>query len=80
MVFQSYALFPNLTALENIEYGLKTKKYGKAEVKEKALSALELVDLLNVKDKYPAQMSGGQLAASSTCTCTRSVSGYFVTR
>ena len=49
MVFQSYALFPNLTALENIEYGLKTKKYGKAEVKEKALSALELVDLLNVK-------------------------------
>lgn len=60
MVFQSYALFPNLTALENIEYGLKTKKYGKAEVKEKALSALELVDLLNVKDKYPAQMSGGQ--------------------
>ena len=35
MVFQSYALFPNLTALENIEYGLKTKKYGKAEVKEK---------------------------------------------
>ena len=30
MVFQSYALFPNLTALENIEYGLKTKKYGES--------------------------------------------------
>ncbi|EEL51655.1 ABC transporter, ATP-binding protein [Bacillus cereus Rock3-44] len=60
MVFQSYALFPNLTALENIEYGLKTKRYSKAEVKEKAIEALELVDLLNVKDKYPAQMSGGQ--------------------
>lgn len=60
MVFQSYALFPNLTALENIEYGLKTKRYSKAEVKEMVIEALELVDLLNVKDKYPAQMSGGQ--------------------
>ena len=39
MVFQSYALFPNLTALENIEYGLKAKKYGKAEVKEGAIGA-----------------------------------------
>ncbi len=80
MVFQSYALFPNLTALENIEYGLKTKKYGKAEVKEKALDALKLVDLLNVKDKYPAQMFWWTTAASSTCTCARSVSRYFVTR
>jgi iron(III) transport system ATP-binding protein len=39
---------------------LKTKRYSKAEVIEKAIEALELVDLLNVKDKYPAQMSGGQ--------------------
>ncbi|EOW9526831.1 ATP-binding cassette domain-containing protein [Bacillus cytotoxicus] len=60
MVFQSYALFPNLTALENIEYGLKAKRYSKLEIKQKAIEALELVDLLNVKDKYPAQMSGGQ--------------------
>jgi len=60
IVFQSYALFPNLTAIQNIEYGLKTKKISKKEIKEKALEALALVDLLHVKDKYPAQLSGGQ--------------------
>lgn len=60
IVFQSYALFPNLTALQNIEYGLKAKKISKKEVKEMALEALALVDLIHVKDKYPAQMSGGQ--------------------
>lgn len=59
IVFQSYALFPNLTALQNIEFGLKTRKYPKKAVKEKALEALNLVDLLHVKDKYPAQLSGG---------------------
>ena len=42
-------------------------------MKEKALDALKLVDLLNVKDKYPAQMRW-TTAASSTCTCARSVS------
>ncbi|MFC0274574.1 ATP-binding cassette domain-containing protein [Metabacillus herbersteinensis] len=60
IVFQSYALFPNLTALKNIEFGLKTKKYPKKQVREKALEALELVDLLHVKDQLPAQLSGGQ--------------------
>ncbi|KAB7709193.1 putative 2-aminoethylphosphonate ABC transporter ATP-binding protein [Bacillus aerolatus] len=60
IVFQSYALFPNLTALQNIAYGLKAKKIPKKEVKERALEALALVDLLHVKDKYPAQISGGQ--------------------
>lgn len=60
IVFQSYALFPNLTALQNIEFGLKTRQFPKKQIREKALEALELVDLLHVKDKYPAQMSGGQ--------------------
>ncbi|MGW9018864.1 putative 2-aminoethylphosphonate ABC transporter ATP-binding protein [Priestia megaterium] len=60
IVFQSYALFPNLTALQNIEYGLKTRKLSKKEVKEKALESLAIVDLLHIKDKYPAQISGGQ--------------------
>lgn len=60
IVFQSYALFPNLTALQNIEYGLKARKTPKKEAKERGLEVLALVDLLHVKDKYPAQMSGGQ--------------------
>jgi iron(III) transport system ATP-binding protein len=60
IVFQSYALFPNLTALENIEYGLKTRKIAKKEVRDRALEALALVDLLHIQHKYPAQLSGGQ--------------------
>ncbi|MEK3889919.1 putative 2-aminoethylphosphonate ABC transporter ATP-binding protein [Bacillus sp. FSL K6-3431] len=60
IVFQSYALFPNLTALQNIEFGLKTRKFPKKEIRDIALHALELVDLLDVKHKHPAQMSGGQ--------------------
>ncbi|UOY91900.1 putative 2-aminoethylphosphonate ABC transporter ATP-binding protein [Ectobacillus sp. JY-23] len=60
IVFQSYALFPNLTALQNIEFGLKAKKLPKNEVRERALENLGFVDLLHAKDKYPAQMSGGQ--------------------
>ncbi|MBD1382168.1 ATP-binding cassette domain-containing protein [Metabacillus arenae] len=60
IVFQSYALFPNLTALKNVEFGLKAKKIPKQQVREKAMEALELVDLLHVMDKHPAQLSGGQ--------------------
>ncbi|RJS62490.1 ATP-binding cassette domain-containing protein [Bacillus sp. PK3_68] len=60
VVFQSYALFPNLTALKNVEFGLKAKKIPRPEVREKALEALEMVGLLDSKDRYPAQLSGGQ--------------------
>ena len=59
IVFQSYALFPNLTDLQNIEFGLRARKYEKKRIKEKAMEALALVELLHVKDKYPAQLSGG---------------------
>lgn len=60
IVFQSYALFPNLTALKNVEFGLKAKKMPRQEVREKALEALEMVGLADSKDHYPAQLSGGQ--------------------
>lgn len=60
MVFQSYALFPNMTAYKNIEFGLKSKKYKKKEIKEKIKKILEIVDLIHVADKYPNEMSGGQ--------------------
>ncbi|OCA92955.1 ABC transporter ATP-binding protein [Pseudobacillus wudalianchiensis] len=60
VVFQSYALFPNLTALKNVEFGLKAKKIHRREVREKALEALEMVGLAEKKDYYPAQLSGGQ--------------------
>jgi len=60
MMFQSYALFPNLTAYQNIAYGLKNKKLSKAEIDEKVREVLALIDLEHVRDKYPSQISGGQ--------------------
>ncbi|MDU0205192.1 MULTISPECIES: putative 2-aminoethylphosphonate ABC transporter ATP-binding protein [Paenibacillus] len=60
MVFQSYALFPNLTAYQNVAYGLQGKKLKKKEIDEKVKEVLNLVDLLHLHDRYPAQMSGGQ--------------------
>ncbi|TDK60880.1 ATP-binding cassette domain-containing protein [Bacillus salipaludis] len=60
IVFQSYALFPNLTAYQNIAYGLKNKKLSKKVIDEKVREALSLVHLEHIKDRYPAQLSGGQ--------------------
>ena len=61
IVFQSYALFPNMTVMENILFGLKQKKeMTNAERKKKAIDMLSLVDLCEHQNKYPRQLSGGQ--------------------
>lgn len=60
IVFQSYALFPNLTIEENIAFGLENAGQGKAAVKARVKELLELVGLPDQSDKYPAQLSGGQ--------------------
>lgn len=60
MVFQSYALFPNLTAAQNVAYGLQGRKLTKKEISDKVSEALSLVDLLHLKERYPSQLSGGQ--------------------
>lgn len=60
MVFQTYSLFPHMTVAENIAYGLKLRKVGKAEMQERVKRVLELVKLPNVADRYPKQLSGGQ--------------------
>ncbi|MED1796403.1 putative 2-aminoethylphosphonate ABC transporter ATP-binding protein [Brevibacillus nitrificans] len=60
MMFQSYALFPNLTAAQNIAYGLQTKKWSKKDIEEKVREVLALIDLEHIRDKYPSQLSGGQ--------------------
>jgi len=57
-VFQSYALFPHLTALGNVEFGLRERKL--ADRKTRALRALELVQLTGKHDRTPAQLSGGE--------------------
>jgi len=60
MVFQSYALFPNLTVGENIEYGLKMRGAGARERRSRSEELLALVDLEDKRDSYPQHLSGGQ--------------------
>lgn len=60
IVFQSYALFPNLTIRRNIAFGLENDGRGKAEVTQRVDELLQLVGLPEQGDKYPAQLSGGQ--------------------
>lgn len=59
-VFQSYALFPNMTVFDNIAYGLKVKKVPKAEIKTRVEEMLELVQLKGFEMRRIDQMSGGQ--------------------
>jgi len=60
IVFQSYALFPNLTVARNIAYGLENRKAGRAEVERRVAELLALIGLPDQGAKYPAQLSGGQ--------------------
>jgi polar amino acid transport system ATP-binding protein len=61
MVFQSFELFAHLKVLDNVTLGLRyVRKMSKEEAKERALSVLERVDLLDRIDAYPGNLSGGQ--------------------
>jgi iron(III) transport system ATP-binding protein len=60
MVFQSYALFPHMTVVENVAYGLTVKKMPKREAHEKAEQGLELVGLKGFGARLPSELSGGQ--------------------
>ena len=60
MVFQSYAVFPHLSVLKNIEYGLKMEGVPTVERRERAEAALSLVQLEGYGDRMPDQLSGGQ--------------------
>jgi putative spermidine/putrescine transport system ATP-binding protein len=59
-VFQDYALFPHMTVLENIGYGLKLKKLPKEEIYKRSKEMLELVRLPSVESRKPSELSGGQ--------------------
>jgi len=60
IVFQSYALFPNLTVYKNLAYGLENRRMDRAAIAARVAELIGLVGLQGEEDKYPAQLSGGQ--------------------
>ena len=60
MVFQNYALWPHMTVYKNICFGLEEKKVNKKEIDIRVDEVLELVDLKDLRNRYPYQLSGGQ--------------------
>src|SRR5574339_501019 len=60
IVFQSYALFPNLTVADNIAYGLVNRRAGREAIRTRVAELLKLVGLPDAGVKYPGQLSGGQ--------------------
>jgi putative spermidine/putrescine transport system ATP-binding protein len=60
MVFQSYALFPNMSVADNIGFGLKIAKKSPAEIKERVKEMLDLIHMPGLEERYPYQLSGGQ--------------------
>ncbi|MBI1938422.1 MAG: sn-glycerol-3-phosphate ABC transporter ATP-binding protein UgpC [Ignavibacteriales bacterium] len=60
MVFQNYALYPHMTVFENMAFGLKLRKYSKAEIKERVDDAAKILSIKDLLDRKPKQLSGGQ--------------------
>src|SRR3982750_4762826 len=60
MVFQSYALFPNMSVAENVAYGLKIARRPAAEIQSRVAEMLALIKLPNMAQRFPHQLSGGQ--------------------
>ncbi|WP_279025506.1 ABC transporter ATP-binding protein [Gibbsiella quercinecans] len=60
MVFQSYALFPNMTVAGNVAFGLKMQRLASGEIQQRVQEALALVELTELAKRYPHQLSGGQ--------------------
>ena len=60
MIFQSYAIWPNMTVAENIGFGLQIRKLGAAEIRRRVDEILEVVQMGSLRDRYPAELSGGQ--------------------
>ena len=60
MIFQSYAIWPNMTVEQNVAFGLELRKISNAEVKRRVGEMLEVVHMSHLADRYPAELSGGQ--------------------
>ncbi len=60
MIFQSYAIWPNMTVAENVAFGLKIRKLPSSEIESRVNEILKVVQLYPMRDRYPAELSGGQ--------------------
>jgi ABC-type Fe3+/spermidine/putrescine transport system ATPase subunit len=60
MIFQSYAIWPNMTVAENVGFGLQVRKVKADEIRRRVDEILEVVQLGALRDRYPAELSGGQ--------------------
>jgi iron(III) transport system ATP-binding protein len=60
MIFQSYAIWPNMTVAQNVAFGLEVRRLSKAEIQQKVGHILDVVRLGHLRDRYPAELSGGQ--------------------
>jgi multiple sugar transport system ATP-binding protein len=60
MVFQNYALYPHMTAFENMAFGLKLRKFTKSEIKSRVENAARILDITELLDRRPKALSGGQ--------------------
>ena len=60
MVFQNYALYPHMTAFENMSFGLKLRKFSKAEIRQRVEHAARILDITELLDRRPKALSGGQ--------------------
>jgi multiple sugar transport system ATP-binding protein len=60
MVFQNYALYPHMTVFQNMSFGLRLKRYPKAEIRKRVDEAARILDIKELLDRKPKQLSGGQ--------------------
>ena len=60
MVFQNYALYPHMTVYQNMAFGLKLRKYPKAEIEERVREAADILGIMDLLDRKPSELSGGQ--------------------
>ena len=69
LVAQNYALFPHMTVMENVTFGLRMRRMAPAEIERKAREALATVQLAGLEDRYPRQLSGGQQQRVALARC-----------
>src|SRR6184192_1648413 len=67
MVFQNYALYPHMTVFQNMSFGLRLKRFPKAEIKKRVDEAARILDITELVDRKPKQLSGGQRQRVAMC-------------